>query len=231
MNRYSRQLSMPEIGLEGQQKLNASRVLIIGAGGLGSPVALYLTAAGVGTLGIIDYDSISKSNLNRQILYTENDIGQPKVDITAQRLKELNNNINIVTYAEHLTRNNYNRALEIISNYDIVVDACDNMPTRYLVSDIADKLSIPFVYGAMEGFCGYISVFNDNAHYVRFRDLWPEESIDTQLNIPAIGATAGVIGSLQAVEAIKNICHIDNRLAGKLLSIDLLNMNFQLIEL
>lgn len=231
MDRYSRQLSMPEIGLEGQQKLNASKVLIIGAGGLGSPVALYLTAAGVGTLGIIDYDSISESNLNRQILYTENDIGQPKVDIAAQRLNELNHNINIVTYAEHLTRNNYNRALEIISNYDIVVDACDNMPTRYLVSDIADKLSIPFVYGAMEGFCGYISVFNDNAHYVRFRDLWPEESIDTQHNIPAIGVTAGVIGSLQACEVIKTICHIDNRLAGKLLTIDLLNMDFHVIEL
>ena len=231
MNRYSRQLSIPEIGIEGQKRLNTSKVLIIGAGGLGSPVALYLTAAGVGTLGILDYDSVCESNLNRQILYTENDISQPKVDIAAQRLKALNSNINIVTYAEHLTHHNYNRAVEIISKYDIVVDACDNMPTRYLASDIANELSIPFVYGAMEGFCGYLSVFNDNAHYVRFRDLWPEDSIATKRNIPAIGVTAGIIGSLQACEVIKTICHIDNRLAGKLLTIDLLNMNFQLIEL
>ena len=231
MNRYSRQLSIPEIGIEGQKRLNASKVLIIGAGGLGSPVALYLTAAGVGTLGILDYDYVCESNLNRQILYTENDISQPKVDIAAQRLKALNSSINIVTYAEHLTRHNYNRAVDIISNYDIVVDACDNMPTRYLASDIANKFSIPFVYGAMEGFCGYLSVFNDNAHYVRFRDLWPEDSIDTKRNIPALGVTAGIVGSLQACEVIKKICHIDNRLAGKLLTIDLLNMNFQLIEL
>ena len=231
MNRYSRQLAMPEIGIEGQERLKASKVLIIGAGGLGSPVALYLSAAGVGTLGIVDYDFVSESNLNRQILYGENNIGQLKVDVAAQRLKELNSSLDIVTYAEQLTHENYNRAMEIISKYDIVVDACDNMPTRYLASDIADKFSIPFIYSAIEGFCGYVSVFNDNSNYKRFRDLWPDETMETKHNIPAIGITAGTIGALQACEVIKKICCLDNRLAGKLLTIDLRNMIFQIIEL
>ena len=231
MNRYSRQLAMPEIGIEGQERLKASKVLIIGAGGLGSPVALYLSAAGVGTLGIVDYDFVSESNLNRQILYGENNIGQLKVDIAAQRLKELNSSLDIVTYAEQLTHENYNRAMELISKYDIVVDACDNMPTRYLVSDIADKFSIPFVYGAIEGFCGYVSVFNDNSNYKRFRDLWFEADSEETSNIPALGATASVIGSVQACEVIKWICGIGCGLAGKLLTIDLLNMDFHTIAL
>ncbi len=229
--RYSRQMAMPEIGIVGQERLKTAKVLIVGAGGLGSPVALYLAAAGVGTLGIVDYDIVSTTNLNRQILYNENNVGELKVDIAAQRLKELNSNVNIITYTEKLTHENYNRAVEIISQYDIIVDACDNMPTRFLVSDIADELSLPFVYGAMEGFCGYISVFNDKSNYKRFRNLWQEETMDTKHNIPALGATAGVIGSTQACEVIKWICGFGDRLAGKLLTINLLTMNFHAIEL
>ena len=231
MDRYSRQIAMPEIGIEGQERLKTAKVLIVGAGGLGSPVALYLAAAGVGTLGIVDYDTVSTSNLNRQILYNENNVGELKVDVAARRLKELNSSINIITYDERLTLENYNRAVEIISKYDIVVDACDNMATRLLVSDIADKLSRPFVYGAMEGFCGYVSVFNDKSNYKRFRDLWSEADTEETSNIPALGATAGAIGSIQACEVIKKICCLDNRLAGKLLTIDLRNMIFQIIEL
>ena len=229
--RYIRQLSLPEIGKKGQERLKASKVLIIGAGGLGSPVALYLAAAGVGTLGILDYDKVSTSNLNRQILYEESDEGQCKVEVAAHRLKKLNSHIQINVYSEKITRENYQRALEIVADYDIVVDACDNMATRYLVSDLTEELSKPFVYGAMEGFCGYVSVFNDASSCRRFRNLWPDENQEHPHDIPAMGVTAGVIGSLQANEVIKWICGFGERLAGKLLSVDLCNMQFHLLSL
>ena len=229
--RYIRQLSLPEIGEQGQERLKASKVLIIGAGGLGSPVALYLAAAGVGTLGILDYDKVSTSNLNRQILYEEGDEGQCKVEAAAHRLQKLNSHIQINVYPEKITRENYQRALEIVAGYDIVVDACDNMATRYLVSDLTEELSIPFVYGAMEGFCGYVSVFNDATSCRRFRNLWPDEGQEHPHDIPAMGVTAGVIGSLQANEVIKWICGFGERLAGKLLSVDLCNMQFHLLSL
>ena len=147
--RYIRQLSLPEIGEGGQELLRTSKVLIVGAGGLGSPAALYLAAAGVGTLGILDYDRVSASNFNRQILYEEKDEGKRKADAAAGRIKRQNSHIHIEVYPEKITRENYHRALEIVAGYDIVVDACDNMDTRYLVSDITEELSIPFVYGAM----------------------------------------------------------------------------------
>ena len=229
--RYIRQLSLPEIGEKGQERLKASKVLIIGAGGLGSPVALYLAAAGVGTLGILDYDKVSTSNLNRQILYEESDEGQCKVEVAVHRLKKLNSHIQINAYPEKITRENYQRALEIVAGYDIVVDACDNMATRYLVSDLTEELSIPFVYGAMEGFCGYVSVFNDTSSCRRFRNLWPDEGKEYPHDIPAMGVTAGVIGSLQANEVIKWICGFGETLAGKLLSVDLCRMQFHLLIL
>ena len=229
--RYIRQLSLPEIGEKGQERLKASKVLIIGAGGLGSPVALYLASAGVGTLGILDYDKVSTSNLNRQILYEEGDEGKQKVEAAAHRLKKLNSHIQINVYPEKITRENYQRALEIVAGYDIVVDACDNMATRYLVSDLTEELSIPFVYGAMEGFCGYVSVFNDASSCRRFRNLWPDEDQEHPHDIPAMGVTAGVIGSLQANEVIKWICGFGETLAGKLLSVDLCRMQFHLLTL
>jgi adenylyltransferase/sulfurtransferase len=229
--RYIRQLSLPEIGERGQELLKASKVLIIGAGGLGSPVALYLAAAGVGTLGILDYDKVSTSNFNRQILYEENDEGKRKIDAAAEKIKRQNSHVHIEVYPEKITRENYRRALEIVAGYDIVVDACDNMATRYLVSDITEELSIPFVYGAMEGFCGYVSVFNDASSYRRFRNLWPEGGQEFPHEIPAMGVTAGVIGCLQANEVIKRICGFGQRLAGKLLTVDLCNMEFHLISI
>lgn len=230
-DRYIRQLVLPEIGEKGQERLKDSKVLIIGTGGLGSPVALYLAAAGVGTLGILDYDKVSTSNLNRQILYEDNDEGKWKVDAAACKIKKLNRRIHINAYLEKITREKYQRAREIVAEYDIVVDACDNMATRYLVSDLTEELSIPFVYGAMEGFCGYVSVFNDGSSYKRFRDLWPDEEQEYPDEIPAIGVTAGVIGSLQANEVIKWICGFGERLAGKLLTIDLCRMEFHLLTI
>ena len=229
--RYIRQLTLSEIGEKGQELLKASKVLIIGAGGLGSLVALYLAAAGVGTLGILDYDSVSISNFNRQILYEETDEGKLKVDAAVNRIRKQNSHIQIEIYSEKICRENYNRAFEIIARYDIVVDACDNMATRYLVSDITEKLSIPFVYGAMEGFCGYISVFNSPSLCGRFRDLWPDENQKSPQDISAIGVTAGVIGSLQANEVIKWICGFGERLVGKLLTVDLCKMEFHVISL
>ena len=229
--RYVRQLAIPEIGNKGQALLKASKVLIIGAGGLGSPVALYLAAAGVGTLGILDHDRVSTSNFNRQILYEETDQGKLKVDAAANRIRKQNSHIQIDVYPERISRKNYSRALEIVGRYDIVVDACDNMATRYLVSDITEELSIPFVYGAMEGFCGYVSVFNDTTVCRRFRNVWPEEGQDLPHEIPAMGVTAGIIGCLQANEVIKRICGFGESLAGKLLTVDLTKMEFHVISI
>ena len=229
--RYVRQLAIPEIGEKGQALLKASKVLIIGAGGLGSPVALYLAAAGVGTLGILDHDKVSTSNFNRQIQYEETDEGKLKVDAAANRIRKQNSHVQIEVYPEKISWENYNRAFEIIAGYDIVVDACDNMATRYLVSDITEELSIPYVYGAMEGFCGYVSVFNDASSFRRFRDLWPEEGQELPHEIPAMGVTAGVIGCLQANEVIKRICGFGERLAGKLLTVDLCHLTFHLISI
>ena len=229
--RYSRQISIPEIGKEGQQKLRDAKVLIIGAGGLGSPVALYLTAAGVGTIGLTDYDCVSESNLNRQVLYDEKDLGQLKVKAAETKLKGLNSEVCINIYAEKISRNNLAQISNIISCYDIVIDACDNMETRYLASDITERLSIPYIYGAIEGFCGYVSVFNDATCFRRLRDLWPQEEQHTVEAVPAIGTCAGVIGALQANEAIKLICGFGERLSGKLMTVDLCRMEFNVIEL
>ena len=229
--RYVRQLALPEIGERGQELLRASKVLIIGAGGLGSPVALYLAAAGVGTLGILDCDCVSASNFNRQILYEETDEGKRKAEAAADRIKRQNSCVKVEVYPERITRADYHRALEIVAGYDIVVDACDNMATRYLVSDLTEQLSIPFVYGAMEGFCGYVSVFNDASSFRRFRDLWPEEGQELPHDIPSIGVTAGVIGCLQANEVIKRICGFGESLAGKLLTVDLCKIEFHVISI
>jgi adenylyltransferase/sulfurtransferase len=185
----------------------------------------------VGTIGLIDYDIVSESNLNRQVLYEEKNLGQLKVEAAAERLKGLNRNVCINTYAEKINRSNLAQISNIISGYDIVVDCCDNMETRYIVSDITESLSIPFVYGAIEGFCGYVSVFNDATCLRRLRDLWPEEVPQTYAAVPGIGTCAGVIGTLQANEAIKWICGFGERLSGKLMTVDLCRMEFNVIEL
>ena len=228
--RYTRQLLLPEIGEVGQQKLREAKVLIIGAGGLGSPIALYLTAAGVGTIGIVEDDVVSESNLNRQLLYTENEMGQSKAACAADRLRALNSEINFKIYAERIVADNAER---IISGYDIVVDACDNFATRYLVGDVTAKQSIPYIYGAVGGFEGQVAVFNYGEHPRKYRDLWPDEDmmLSLQVSKAIVGVTAGVAGCVQASEVLKIICGYGDVLAGKLWSIDLRTLQTAILEI
>lgn len=231
MNRYNRQLSLPEIGESGQRKLRDARVLIVGVGGLGSPVALYLAGAGVGTLGLVDDDTVSISNLQRQVLYTESEVGQPKVHCAARRLHALNSGIEVRTYPFRLGQENIR---EVIGEYDIVVDGCDNFATRYLLSDVCTALNKPYVYGAIQGFEGQVSVFCYGKSPKTYRDLYPDEA--ATLNMPApdnsvIGVTPAIVGSVQANEALKLICNYGEPLAGKLWTIDLRTMQTYILSL
>lgn len=230
MERYIRQLYLPEIGIEGQHRLASARVLIIGAGGLGSPIALYLAAAGVGTLGIVDDDKVSLSNLNRQILYAETDCGEQKVACATKRIKALRSDIDIHAYTLRITDEN---AMEIIGNYDIIVDACDNMVTRYIIGDITAKLCKPYVYGAIDGYEGQVSIFNYGSSPRKFRDLWPEEELATNEapSKAALGVTAGIVGCVQANEVIKIVCHYGDVLSNRLWTIDLRTMQSLIVEL
>ena len=228
--RYTRQLLLPEIGEEGQEKLRQAKVLIIGIGGLGSPIALYLTAAGVGTIGIVEDDVVSESNLNRQLLYTEEELNQPKAVCAVERLRSLNSEIDFHIYAKRIVAAN---AEHIISDYDIVVDACDNFATRYLVGDITTKLDIPYVYGAVGGLEGQVAVFNYGEMPRTYRDLWPDEEmmLSLQMSKAIVGVTAGVAGCVQASEVLKIICGYGDVLAGKLWSIDLRTLQTNILEI
>ena len=230
IERYSRQLLLPEVGEEGQEKLRQAKVLIIGAGGLGSPIALYLTAAGVGTIGLVEDDVVSESNLNRQLLYTEQDMNQPKATCAGDRLRALNSEIDFHIYGERIVADNAER---IISGYDIVIDACDNFATRYLVGDVTAKLSIPYVYGAVGGFEGQVSVFNYGKQSRTYRDLWPDEEmmLSFQPSKGIVGVTAGVAGCVQASEVLKIICGYGEVLAGKLWSIDLRTLQTAILDI
>jgi len=228
--RYDRQLLLPEIGKEGQQKLAESRVLIVGAGGLGSPIALYLTAAGIGTLGIIDNDVVSITNLQRQILYTEEEENSKKVICARKRLNQLNSTVTIQTYPHFLTDEN---AARIISQYDIVVDACDNFATRYLINDTCVSLNKPYVYGAIYGFEGQVSVFNYH-NGPTYRDIFPDK--EGMLNMPplskgVIGVTPAITGTVEASEVIKIICGFGEVLSGKLWTVDLRTMQTHLLTI
>lgn len=220
MERYSRQLMLPEIGEEGQQKLSAAKVLIVGVGGLGSPISLYLAGAGVGTIGLIDDDVVSASNLQRQILYTEAEVGMPKAVCAQKRLQQLNREIQLDAYPTKLTKEN---AKEIIARYDIVVDGCDNFATRYLINDVCTELGKVYVYGAICGFEGQVSVFNYESG-INYRNLYPDE--DEMMKMPppfkgVIGVTPAVVGSVEATEVIKIICGFGEILSDKLWTIDL----------
>ena len=226
--RYARQTSLPEIGHDGQKRLHESRVLIIGLGGLGSPAAMYLAAAGIGVLGLVDDDVVSLPNLQRQILYAETDLGQPKVLCAARRLHALRNDLHIETYPIRLTESN---AYELIAHYDIVVDGCDNFATRYLVNDITQSLHIPYIYGAICGFEGQVSVFNYGPVPYSYRDLYPDEKnmLRMEADRRVLGTTAAIVGSVQASETIKIICGFGIPLNGKLLTIDLRTMESHII--
>lgn len=218
--RYGRQ--QPLIGAEGQERLQRARVLIVGVGGLGSPVALYLTAAGVGTLGLIDDDVVSESNLQRQILYREHDLGVSKVRVATDRLKAMNSAIVIEPYECRLTAGN---AREIIARYDIVVDGCDNFATRQLIGETCSLLGVPYVYGAIQGFEGQVSVFDARHSSVSYGDLFTlSEHADENRDLSVIGATAAVVGGVEASEVMKLVCGCGEPLYGRLWTIDLQTM-------
>ena len=219
-DRYSRQTALPEIGPDGQKLLRRARVLIVGAGGLGSPVSLYLAGAGVGTIGLIDDDVVSPSNLHRQVLYAEAQTGEPKVVHAADRLRALNSEVQTVAYRERLTPDN---ALRLLQQYDLVVDGCDNYSTRYLIDATTHRLGIPYVYGAVQGFEGQVSVFNHAAAPHRYTDLYPTPPA-TSPDRSIVGMTPAVVGGVMAHEVLKILCHYGEVLAGRLWTIDLRTM-------
>ena len=224
--RYSRHLALPEVGREGQEKLKNAKVLIVGAGGLGSPAAIYLAAAGVGTIGIADFDKVEHSNLQRQILYSSEDIGKPKTAIIKTQLEKINPNIKIIPFNKKLTSNN---ALGIIKNYDIIIDGSDNFPTRYLVNDACALLKKPLVYGSVYRFDGQASVFNyKNGPCYRclFPNPPPANFIPNCAETGVLGVLPGVIGTVQATEAIKIILGKGNILSGRLLVYNAMTMAF-----
>ncbi len=228
--RYDRQTMLPEMGKEGQAKLRNTSVLLVGVGGLGSPIALYLTGAGIGTLGIMDSDTVSLTNLQRQVLYTESELGQQKVHCAQHRLQSLNSEVTICPYPFNLTTKN---AEEIINQYDLVVDGCDNFATRYLINDTCVKLGKPYIYGAIFGLQGQVSVFNHKSGKT-YRDLFPDENgmkSMPPLSKGVIGVTPAVTGSIEATEVIKLICGFGDLLDGKLWTIDLRNMQTNIISL
>lgn len=221
--RYDRQRILPEIGEEGQRKLKEAKVLIVGVGGLGSPIALYLAGAGIGCIGLVDDDAVSISNLQRQVLYTEKELGKPKALCAAERLIALNSEISVKPYPFRLTEEN---ALDIIGEgeYDIIVDGCDNFTTRYLIDDICKKLEKPYVYGAICGFEGQVSVFHYGEMKKSYRDLYPDEEEMRRMPPPpkgVMGVTPAVVGSIEATEVLKIIGGFGDILAGKLWTIDL----------
>lgn len=219
--RYDRQTILPEIGEEGQKRLLDAKVLIVGVGGLGSPIALYLAGAGVGCIGLVDDDVVSISNLQRQVLYSEKELGKSKAICAAERLSALNSEIKVQPYSTRLTEDN---ARDIIREYDMVVDGCDNFATRYLINDICIEQGKPYIYGAICGFEGQVSVFNFGKRKKSYRDLYPDEEEMKRMSPPpkgVMGITPAVVGSIEATEVLKIIGGFGDVLAGELWTIDL----------
>ena len=230
--RYQKHLSLNEIGYEGQLSLKNSSVLCIGAGGLGSSVLLYMAAAGIGKIGILDDDHVEKSNLQRQIIHQTNTIGNLKIDSARERIEKFNSNIELLTFAERIKPSN---ALEIIQDFDIVCDCSDNFGTRYLINDACLILNKPLVYGSVQGFEGQVSVFNLHKKSPNLRDLLPESpsknAIPSCGEYGVVGVSTGLIGILQVNEVIKIILKKGEILDGKILIFNLLNMNMKKLHL
>ncbi|MCC6767722.1 MAG: HesA/MoeB/ThiF family protein [Bacteroidia bacterium] len=232
ITRYSRHLLLPSFGIDGQEKLKNGRVLVVGAGGLGCPVLQYLTAAGVGHIGIVDNDLVALSNLQRQVLYTTHDIGSTKVEAAISRLSQQNPNIHFKGFPVRLTTDN---ALDILGNYDVIVDGTDNFATRYMVNDASVITGRPMVYGSVHRFEGQVAVFNFNENEgqrgPQYRHLFPDAtSVDAIRNCSengVLGILPGIIGMLQANEVIKIIADIGEVLSGKILTVNALNLSIE----
>jgi molybdopterin/thiamine biosynthesis adenylyltransferase/rhodanese-related sulfurtransferase len=230
-NRYKRHLLLPEVGVEGQSKLLESKVLMLGAGGLGSPAALYLAAAGVGTIGIVDMDEVDASNLQRQILHNIDRVGERKVDSAKKTLTMLNPDVDVVTYDTRLDATNI---LDIISDYDVIVDGADNFPSRYLLNDASVKLGIPVVHGSIFRFEGMVSVFHPTEGPT-YRDMVPEpppaELAPSCAEAGVLGVLPGIVGSIQALETIKLLLGLGETLIGRILTVDTTEMEFRVFNL
>jgi len=231
LSRYSRHILLPEVGAEGQRKLKAARVLCVGTGGLGSPLALYLAAAGIGTLGLVDFDTVDASNLQRQIIHSTKDIGRKKLDSAEEKLMALNPALNVVKHDTMLTSGN---ALEIIAGYDIVADGTDNFPTRYLVNDACVLLGKPNVYGSIFRFEGQASVFataDGPCYRCLYSEPPPPGLVPSCAEGGVLGVLPGLVGIIQATEVLKLILGKGDSLAGRLLLVDALNMRFRELKL
>ncbi len=234
--RYSRHIAIPEFSLEGQKRLKAAKVLVIGSGGLGSPVLLYLAAAGIGNIGIVDFDVVEDTNLQRQVLFTVDDIGKPKSEIAKERLLKLNPYINIKVYNTAFTKEN---ALEIIRNYDVVADGTDNFPTRYLVNDACVLTGKVNVYASIFRFEGQVSVFNylqaDGTRGANYRDLFPEPPppglVPNCAEGGVLGVLPGIIGSIQASEVIKVVSGVGEPLSGRLFLFDAASFTTRVLKI
>lgn len=237
LQRYARHIVLPEVGGAGQQRLKAARVLILGAGGLGSPIALYLAAAGVGTIGLVDDDTVSLSNLQRQIIHATADIGRSKLDSASETITALNPHVRV---ERHPLRLNKQNGAAIFEDYDLAIDGSDNFDARYAMADLAEAASIPLITAAVQRFSGSLTVLApfrqdvDARPMPRYRDLFPEAPpegvVPSCAEAGILGVTTGVLGTLAATEAIKVICGIGEPLIGRLLMVDLVSMRFETIR-
>ncbi len=232
ISRYARHISLPEIGIKGQEKLKRSSVACIGTGGLGSPLLIYLAAAGIGRIGIVDFDVVESSNLQRQIIHTTNSIGSLKTDSAKQHILKINPSCRVDLFNQKLTNSN---ALEILKTYDVICDCSDNFPTRYLINDACLILNKPNIYGSIARFEGQVSVFNLKEDSPNYRDLIPtpppQDLIPSCSEAGVMGILPGIIGTIQAAEAIKIITNIGYPLDGRLLIFNALKMRFQELTL
>lgn len=234
MNRYQRQIALEGWSTEGQARMQRSRVAIVGVGGLGSPISLYLAAAGVGSIGLIDNDTVSLNNLQRQVLYTEDEIGESKAVKAAEHLRRINSTIIVKSFNSRLDQHNYRNLLD---GYDIVIDGCDNFSTRHLIAKYCEDADIPYIYGAIHGFEGQVSIFHPSKGTIRYSDLYPQTESLSPEGVKAIvpdnsvaGTTPAVVGSIMANEAIKLIVGVGEPLIGKLWTIDLRNLETDIIN-